>query len=207
VGSGFSLSPVFGRTLRPKPEVRLKPDLSLLARLASIAAAVALLSTGCAGSSPEEDFAASLCSRTVPFAREMLEAIEQVERTTAKRGRDARATLARHVFDGKQIAARYAARVRSVAHPDSKAGIRAKKFVDFSAAGVVERVRRDERYVRRLPEDISLESGSLQRVHSTFVFNFFEMKSLPWTIRQFVPELRAAFRDAESCEELDAIGQ
>jgi hypothetical protein len=146
----------------------------------------------------------------VPFARELLEALDEVEQARAAPGRDARAQLARRVFDGKQITARYAARIRSVEPPDSDAGIQAKKWVDFSAAEALERVRRAERHVRRLPEDISLvqSSRSLELLQLTFVnVILVDMKGVPWSIRQFVPELRAAFADADSCKELEAIGK
>ena len=145
----------------------------------------------------------------MPFAEQMLEAHDDVAETLESSGGASRAKLERHIFDGKHIVARFASRLRAVPAVESDAGARAAKQLEAYAASALDRVRREERRLRTLPERITpvQSARSLERIEVTFFNAFAELVSAPGLTAEFVPEFKAAFKEADSCKELEAIGQ
>jgi hypothetical protein len=181
----------------------------VFARCVSVAGGIVLLATSCNDPLPEERFADRVCSMTVPFAEQMLEAYDDVVQTRASSGLASRATLEQHIFEGKHIVARFAARLRAVPAVESAAGAQATIHLEAHAAAALDRVSREERRVRRLPEEITrAESAhSLEQIEVTLFNAFAEMISAPALTAEFVPQFKAAFEGADSCKELEAMGQ
>jgi len=182
--------------------------LPLRLLLASLAAALALLAAGCGGPSPEERFAESVCSTTLPWAQKMLKTYEITRLIRAAPGADSVVALNQGALIGKSNAKGFGLELRAIPVPETEAGREAKRWLEHSARESLEFMAEEVRHVRRLRLNITLLQSirELQRLELALVRAFAMMATTAGNIQEFVPELKEPFEKADSCTELEALG-
>lgn len=175
---------------------------------ATLGAVMALLASGCGGPSPDERLAESVCTTTLTWAERMLGTYDEARLTRAAPGNDSLVILSGLALRGKGDAMTFASDLRAVPVPDTDAGRQVRRSLEDAGNRTVEVMSELERYVRTLPESVTLLQSirGLQRLESDLVTVVLAMKAVPDPIKMLVPELREAFESADSCKALEAVG-
>lgn len=177
-------------------------------RLIALLIAAAALSVGCGGGpSPEQRFAADVCSIALSWADETLVTYDEVRLTRAAPGSEARLEALGLVQTARREADSYAAKLGAVPAPEGDTGKRAKELVGFSADGVLAIMVDLERYVRRMPDEPTLIQSirALEHVEFELLSAVNNVKLIATPITLFLPEFREAFDGTAACAELKGL--
>lgn len=170
-------------------------------------ALVALLAASCGGGrpSPDDAFAESVCSTTLPRAQQLSETYADALRTRPATGPGARDDLLRLSQRGKEIAQKFGFELRTVSVPDTAAGRMAAKFVQAHARFPYEMLADEEHRLHTLPKSLTRRESAraLYRLQLTFLGIIVDMARVRGDITTFVPELRQPFETADSCRKLE----
>jgi hypothetical protein len=164
--------------------------------------AIALVAADGAAPSPDERFAASVCSTTLPWAEEMIEIWDDAIHTRAAPGHDAGwLKLYGLAYQGKEVARKYGAEIRALRVPDTQAGTKTAKYLEWYSRRPFETMANEERRLRKLPMDFTLLQ-SIRGLNNFELVLVMALSEMGDDLVLLVPELVEAFETADSCGEL-----
>lgn len=179
---------------------------------AAVVAALALVVLAAAGCgddpTPEERYAESACSALVASGQELLDIHQAVNDTRPVPVRDARASLGRYSMLARDSARELRRKLRAIPVPDTAEGTEAANYIrvigESFDSGMTEQVK----LVNRLPQSITLVQSvhGLDQLEDSLFLAFSNLGTYD-IVEVRVPEAWDAFAQAESCKELDALGQ
>jgi hypothetical protein len=113
------------------------------------------------------------------------------------------------IHRGKMVATKLVQEVRALPVPDTDAGRSAAIHLEDEVRAVFDRLATEERRVRSLSESPTLLQTirALNDLEVAFAQAVSGLKTIDYGVTTYVPDLQQSFENAESCKELNALGE
>jgi hypothetical protein len=172
-----------------------------------VATAITLVAAGHGGPSPDERFAEDVCATSLPWVEDMIEVHDDAVHTRAAPGHDAGWLPVYGIaYRGQEVARKYGTAIRALQVPDTDAGKKAGRYLDWWSRRPLQTMTREERRMRKLPREMTLLQSirALNAVELQLLIALSEMGD-GGILLLVVPELQPAFKRADSCEDLRVL--